>query len=75
MANYKQVVGSFPITFVSETVPATVGMQRQIPLSLIQYDPIAAPPVKIANWSGADATLAAGIVLALLQQQILTVAD
>lgn len=72
---YKQVLGPFPITFVSETIPATVGMQRQIPLSLIQYDPTAAPPVKITNWSGADATLAQGIVLALIQQQILTVAD
>jgi hypothetical protein len=72
---YKQVVGAFPITFVSETVPATVGTQRQIPLSLITYDPTASPAVKIANWSGADAALAAGIVLGLIQQQILSVPD
>ncbi len=63
------------MTRLAPNSAATVGRQQQIPLSLIQYDPTASPPVKITNWSGADATLAASIVVGLINQGILSVAS
>lgn len=75
---YQQVVGPFPITYVSEdtTNTATLGMQQQIPLSLIQYDPTQTPPIKITNGptGASDLKVVQAIVVSFMQQGVLRTA-
>jgi hypothetical protein len=73
---FQPVVGPFPITYVSEdtTNLATLGMQQQIPLSLIEYDATQSPPIQITNGpTGTDFTVVQAIVVALIKQSILKV--
>jgi hypothetical protein len=74
---YQSIVGPFPISFVSEDTgnTATLGMQQQIPLSLIQYDPTQTPSVQITNGpTGVDLQVAQAIVVSLIQQGVLSTA-
>ena len=74
---YQQVVGPFPITYVSEDTgnTATLGMQQQIPLSLIKYDPTQTPPVQITNGpTGVDLKVVQALVVSLIQQGVLSTA-